>query len=106
MPTSLGTFFFQRDHYVNNVLIQGGETREMFSPWTPTADVEPLDTTATASFYAAGPSMGAVIRTQWQQFPVRRPVTYWYQTEPNLWALAGLGAALDPISLSRLGRVE
>lgn len=103
---SVGTYYFLYDHFVDEEYIQAGETREMFVPWTPTADVEPLDATAVQAFWEAGPSLGAVVRTRLQQYPVRRPVTYWYKTTGFYWALSGLGAGLAPRSAPRLGRIE
>jgi hypothetical protein len=96
---SLGTFFFLRDHYVNNTLIPAGTTQEMFTPWIPTLDVEPLDTTSTLNFFLAGPGLGAVINR------TRPPTTYWKDIGHNRWALTGLGVGFSTV-LGNIGRVE
>ena len=102
---SVGTYRFLHDHYVNDELIQAGTIREMFSPWTPTADVEPLDAVSTLLFWTQGPVLGAVIRTQFQPFFIYKPATYWYQAAPDLWVLAGLGAYLGARSVFNVGRI-
>ena|SRR5215472_10620776 len=103
---SLGTFRFLANHYINDKFIQTGEIHEMFAPWVPTSDVEPLDATATANFYAQGPSLGSLVRTQFQPMFVDIVVTYWHQISPGYWALTGLGAGLSPVSVFELGRVK
>lgn len=102
---SIGNYRFLKDHYINDEYIFAGEIHEMFTPWTPTADVEPLDTKAVNAFYAAGPSLGACIRTQFTTAYIYKPSTYWHQIAPNLWALSGLGAAMSPVP-ALIGRIE
>jgi hypothetical protein len=102
---SLGTFRFLKDHWVDEDYILAGDVKEMFTFWVPTADVEPLDTTAVNAFYSAGPKLGAVIRSQFTNRPIAPPITYWRALSPNLWALTGLGAAKAPISAA-ISRVE
>jgi hypothetical protein len=103
---SLGTFRFLSDHVVNGSFIHAGEIREMFDPWTPTSDVEPLDATSTASFYAQGPNMGALFRTQFSPMYIDIIKTYWRQIPPSDWVLTGLGAGYPPITKSKVGRVK
>lgn len=103
--TSMGTFRFLKDHYIGGEYILAGDIREMFTPWSPTADVEPLDATAVPYFYNHGPTLGGVIRTQFSNRLITKPVTYWTGVGPNQWALTGLGSNLPPIT-AILARVE
>jgi len=110
---SMGSFRFLRDHVVNGVYIQAGTIREMFieDNWTVTADVEPIDQTATDSFYDQGPQLGGVLNQQWvSPFApiIPKPITYWYEIAPFVWALSGLGKdqVAYPPKFLRLGRVE
>jgi len=104
--TAQGRFRFLKDHYLDGEFIQAGVIRDMFFPWTPTPDVEPLDATAVNSFYAKGPTLGAVIRTQFTTSDIYSPTTYWHQLSPNVWALTGLGASKAPITAAAVQRVE
>lgn len=92
-----GRFRFLKDHFIDGEYIFAGEIRDMFNPWEPTPDVEPLDADAVSSFYAKGPTLGAAIRTQFTTTYIYRPTTYWQSVGPNLWGLTGLGANLPPI---------
>jgi len=88
---SLGRWRFLKDHFVGGEYIEASEIREMFDPWVPTADVEPLDQVSLAAFYAQGPKLGGVWRTVRDQMTVYKPLTYWYAVAVNLWGLTGLG---------------
>ena len=81
MATSVGTYRFLRDHYVGDAVITAGTVQEMFSPWEPTPDVDPLDTTAVAAFYAMGPVIGSVQgnRTAFSLLELSLPFTYWVE---------------------------
>jgi hypothetical protein len=103
--TPLGSFRFLNNHYVDGEYILAGDIRDMFAPWVPTADVEPLDTTALNYFYARGPTLGAVIRTHFSHIQIYAPRTYWRSVTPNVWGLTGLGSGLLPIP-ALLSRVE
>ena len=104
---SLGKFRFLADHYVNEQFIGAGEVHEMFDPWVPTSDVEPLDATSTAKFYAQGPSLGSLVRTQFTtMYNATFVVTYWRQIGSSYWALTGLGASYPPMSVFEVGRVK
>lgn len=100
------------DHYINGNYFFASEVVSqddvLPSYWVPSIDVEPLNAGATQDYYDAGPDLGAVVRTQWTQLPVPRPVTYWYEVSPNLWALSGLGSdqSVYPPITAYLGRVE
>lgn len=104
----VGTFRFLKDHFIGGEYVFAGEIRDMSLPWTPTPDVEPLDSRAVDSFYAMGPTLGGCIRTQFTTAFIYRPTTYWYQTAPGVWALSGLGAAKPPILaiVARIGDKE
>jgi hypothetical protein len=102
---SVGTFYFFRDHFVDDEIIEAGTTQEMFSPWTPTPDVEPVDATAALNFYLQGPRLAGVIRTQWRGKELRPPTTYWQNTGGRMWALTGLGAGFGPVEAT-IGRIE
>ena len=66
--------------------------------WTPTGQVDPLDTPAVNAFYAAGPQLNGPIKTQWSALSVAAPVTRWVErVNPNPYreyVLTGLGAGL------------
>lgn len=101
-----------KDHYISGNYIQASEIvsegDSIPSSWIPSINVEPLNTPATQAYYDAGPDLGAVVRTQWTQLPVPRPVTYWYEVSSNLWALTGLGAdqSIYPPIFANIGRIE
>jgi hypothetical protein len=68
--------------------------------WVPPGAVEPLDNSAVAAFYAAGPQFTPLVRQQWSGVPVSPPATYWRaipNTNPTMWQLTGLGSGLPPI---------
>ena len=99
----LATYRFLEDHIVNNYYWYAGEeatTRSISNPtppdlpanWVPSPNVEPLTAPAVNAFYAAGPRDLGLVRVQWERRGFPRPVTYWYQVSPNLWALTGLGS--------------
>jgi hypothetical protein len=69
--------------------------------WVPPGAVEPLDASAVAAFYAAGPQiMPLLVRQQWSGIPVSPPATYWRQIPGGrMWGLTGLGAGLPPIGM-------
>ncbi len=63
--------------------------------WVPNGAVDPLDTAAVNAFWAAGPQIPGLIRSQWTF--IAPPVTYWVPTgTPGLrqYKLTGPGAAL------------
>ena len=103
---SLGKFRFLADHQVNGWFISAGEIHEMFDPWVPTSDVEPMDATSTANFYAQGPNMGSLVRTQFTPAFMDIVKTHWRQIGSSYWALTGLGANYPPISVFEVGRVK
>lgn len=101
----VGRFRFLKDHFVYGEYILAGEIRDMVGPWTPTADVEPLDSVGVNSFYAMGPRLPGVWRTHYSNRIITRPVTYWRAVAPNVWGLTGLGSTKATVS-ALLSRVE
>jgi bacillopeptidase F (M6 metalloprotease family) len=88
----MAIYRFLKDHAINGLYYQAGDIAASPAGWTPTADVEPLDSAAVLAFYNRGPSLGGIINTQWTGRVVTAPVTYWYQVSANRWALTGLGS--------------
>lgn len=95
VPIYQGTYLFLQDHYVDRVIYRG-TVQAMFTPWVPTANVDPLDTTAVNVFYAMGPILPGHLDTQ--SIPPASAgfflmsATHWYQISPEVWALTGLGS--------------
>jgi hypothetical protein len=92
---SLGIFRFLEDHTIDGQYIYAGAVQEMFAPWVPTPNVEPLNTSAVNNFYANGPVLPSLIRNERIGIiyrPVVLPKTYWIEISPNVYALTGLGS--------------
>lgn len=106
----MSLYRFLADHSVGPFYFQAGTTASTADDgvglppvgWVPTGGVEPLDSSAAAAFFAAGPQFGWPIRQQWTGIGVPRPVTNWVPN-PNPTApgnpyrefvLVGLGAGL------------
>ena len=94
-------YYLLEPHYINNIYYEVGtivsEGSQIPIGWIPTPNVDPLNAPATNAFYALGPRVLGPIRTQYVNFPVHSPVTYWVQVSPTQWALTGLGASLAPV---------
>ena len=81
----MSLYRFLADHSVGPFYFQAGTTASTADDgvgllpvgWVPTGGVEPLDSSAVAAFFAAGPQFGWPIRQQWTGIGVPRPVTYW-----------------------------
>jgi hypothetical protein len=103
----VATYRFLKDHAINSLYYQAGDIAIAPAGWSPTADVDPLDTSAVDDFYANGPALGGVINSQWTGRVITAPATYWYQVESDLWALTGLGSdqTLYPPKGGFIGRV-
>jgi hypothetical protein len=91
------------DHYINNALLAAGSTvtdtgsgAELPNGWTPTPNVDPLDSGALSLFYALGPVLPGKIVTQFSTTVVNPPATYWKKQSNGQYALTGLGASLAP----------
>jgi hypothetical protein len=94
---SVGIYRFLEDHTIDGQYIYAGTVQEMFQPWTPTANVDPLNTLAVNNFYATGPALPSLInvpnfRVGLGFNPVYLPKTYWTEISPNIYALTGLGS--------------
>jgi hypothetical protein len=106
----MSSYRFLQDAYIANVLFPAGSTAStadvgglLPTGWQPGPFVDPLDTPAVNSFYAAGPARPA---RQWggtNGAPGPKPATYWLATpspsNPSvmLWSLTGLGIGKAPI---------
>jgi len=104
----MASYRFLKDHAINGTYYQAGDIAIPVAGWTPTADVDPLDTDAVDAFYANGPLLGGLINSQWTGRVITAPTTYWYQVSANRWALTGLGADQDtyPPLVANIGRIE
>src|SRR5262245_48454435 len=103
----IGSYRFLKDHYVDEEFIPAGEVREMFTPWVPTSDVEPMDNAAVSVFYQVGPQLSGCIRTHFDMIGIPAPVTYWDSTAtPGIFRLTGLGASRPPMPDPSLIRIK
>ena len=104
----MSLYRFLADHSVGPFYFQAGTTASTADDggllpvgWVPTGGCEPLDASAVAAFFAAGPQFGWPIRQQWSGIGVPRPVTYWVPRPDAAagnpyreYVLVGLGAGL------------
>ena len=79
-------------HDIGGVYYEAGSIASLPADWTPTPNVEPLDTDALTAFYAAGPTQrGGGGQTYWLASPVPG------NSSCMSYQLTGLGAGLPPI---------
>lgn len=100
----MASYRFLKDHSIGGQYYQAGTIADL-PDWIPTADVDPLDADAVAAFNGNGPVLPGLINSQWTGRVIAAPVTYWYQTAPNVWVMSGLGSAY-PSKTAYIGRVE
>ena len=107
---AMSKYLMLEDHYVNGQYLPAGSIQTTVDAggllpinWIPTPNVDPLDTSAVAAFYAAGPARSGLIYIN--------PITYWTiipqvvdfspsdfssadfsTTASNPWGLTGLGS--------------
>ena len=105
-----------RPHFLSNtfvptgtVITEGGGLIPV--GWSPTLAVDPLNASAVANFYSAGPRNACNEDLNVFQMdnysggngasPMIRPVTYWVKNFPsNLWSLTGLGSSYPVVGAS------
>ena len=101
--------YFATGYFAAGTVVTAGF--EVPGTWVPTLAVDPLNASAAAAFYAAGPrALSYEDLNQWargnpqDQFGgtssavIPRPVTFWKQTG-NFYSLTGLGANFPPVGM-------
>ena len=79
-------------HSIGGVYYEAGSVASLPADWVPTPNVEPLDTEAVNSFYAAGPTQrGGGGVTYWLASPVPG------NSSVMAYSLTGLGRGMPPI---------
>jgi hypothetical protein len=95
---SPGGYYFQAGDIASTVDVGG----ILPTNFVPSAALDPLDASAVAAMYAAGPQiMPILVRQQWSGVPVLPPVTYWRQIPGSRqWQLVGpLAQGYAPIGM-------
>jgi hypothetical protein len=107
----MSKYLMLEDHYVNGQYLPAGTIQSTIDiggllpiGWIPTPNVDPLDTSAVAAFYAAGPARSGLIyidpTTYWITIstpadfsPVDfSPVDFSTNSTSHSWGLTGLGS--------------
>jgi hypothetical protein len=107
----VSTYRMLSDHWIEDQIFSAGSTYttaditsgtppQLPVGWTPSNNVDPMDTAAVTAFHSEGPSQPSLIRGTFTI--VAPPTTYWYPTFPSgggpvEWKLSGLGANLAAI---------